>query len=87
LVRIKVHDPDARRRLVVIYGPMVYGWCRRAGLQPNDAMDMVQEVFRAVAVADATIPGYNRERPNGKQANTAAGNRPFRCCCPNSRSS
>jgi RNA polymerase sigma-70 factor (ECF subfamily) len=28
---------------------LVYGWARRAGLQPDDAADVAQEVFRAVA--------------------------------------
>jgi RNA polymerase sigma-70 factor (ECF subfamily) len=35
--------------LVTLYGPLVYGWCRREGLQANDAADVGQEVFWAVA--------------------------------------
>ncbi len=28
-----------------MYGPLVYSWCRRAGLSPEDAGDVSQEVF------------------------------------------
>jgi RNA polymerase sigma-70 factor (ECF subfamily) len=33
---------------VRLFSPLVYGWCRRAGLQAEDAADVGQEVFRAV---------------------------------------
>ncbi|MBX3399278.1 MAG: sigma-70 family RNA polymerase sigma factor [Gemmataceae bacterium] len=36
-------------RAVNQFYPMVYGWCRRAGLQPEDAADVCQDVFRGVA--------------------------------------
>ncbi|HZU37103.1 MAG TPA: sigma-70 family RNA polymerase sigma factor [Gemmataceae bacterium] len=41
-------EPAAWERLCALYGPIVYSWCRRAGLQDSDAADTVQEVFRAV---------------------------------------
>jgi RNA polymerase sigma-70 factor (ECF subfamily) len=41
-------EPAAWERLCALYGPIVYSWCRRAGLQDSDAADCVQEVFRAV---------------------------------------
>lgn len=31
-----------------LYGPLVYEWCRRMGLQDADASDVGQDVFRAV---------------------------------------
>jgi RNA polymerase sigma-70 factor (ECF subfamily) len=34
---------------VLLYGPLVYRWCRRAGLREEDARDVGQEVFIAVA--------------------------------------
>ncbi len=43
------NDPAAWRRVVDTYSRRIYRWCRRAGLQPEDASDVVQEVFRAVA--------------------------------------
>ncbi len=49
LERVKRQQPEAWRRLVDLYGPLVYRWCRRARLQPNDAADVVQEVFAAVS--------------------------------------
>ncbi|MFO0909051.1 MAG: sigma-70 family RNA polymerase sigma factor [Isosphaeraceae bacterium] len=49
LERAKGDDPEAWQRLVRIYGPLVYGWARKAGLQPSDASDVVQEVFVSVA--------------------------------------
>ena len=60
LDRIRAADPAAWKRLVDLYGPLVYGWCLRAGLQPADAADVGQEVFLAVAGA---IHRFRRDRP------------------------
>jgi RNA polymerase sigma-70 factor, ECF subfamily len=46
----RARDEDAWRRLVQRYGPLVYHWCRRDGLRPEDAADIVQEVLRSVAL-------------------------------------
>jgi RNA polymerase sigma-70 factor (ECF subfamily) len=48
LQRVRRLEPAAWERLCALYGPVVYGWCRRAGLQDSDALDGVQEVFRLV---------------------------------------
>lgn len=48
LRRVRRFETDAWSRLSALYGPMVYGWCRRAGMQSSDAADAVQEVFRSV---------------------------------------
>lgn len=45
---VRSHDPEAWKRLSRVYGPVVYGWARRAGLQGPDAADITQDVFRAV---------------------------------------
>jgi RNA polymerase sigma-70 factor (ECF subfamily) len=50
LVGVRQHDPLAWQRLTAIYGPTVYGWARRHGLQPADAADLLQQVFASVAV-------------------------------------
>jgi RNA polymerase sigma-70 factor, ECF subfamily len=42
-------DADAWDRLARLYGPLVYAWCRRAGLQAADAEDVLQEVFVTVS--------------------------------------
>lgn len=31
-----------------LYGPVVYRWARQAGLQPQDASDVMQDVFQSV---------------------------------------
>ncbi len=49
LERIRSHEQEAWTRFVEIYGPLVYAWCRRWGMQQSDAQDIVQEVFRSVA--------------------------------------
>jgi RNA polymerase sigma-70 factor (ECF subfamily) len=49
LARVRNRDQAAWDRLVRLYSPLVYRWCRRAGLQEADAADVGQEVFRAVA--------------------------------------
>lgn len=60
LDRAKARDPEAWRKLVDLYGPFVYGWCRRWGIEPGDARDLVQEVFRAVA---AGIDRFRHDQP------------------------
>lgn len=53
-------DPAAWERLVKLYGPTVYGWCRRRwDMRSEDAEDEVQDVFGAVASKIAT---FKRER-------------------------
>jgi len=49
LERLRLKSSEAWRRLVYLFGPLVYQWCRRCGLQAADATDVGQEVFRAVA--------------------------------------
>jgi RNA polymerase sigma-70 factor (ECF subfamily) len=52
---VKSLDPVAWRQLAALYGPLIYGWARRAGLRGEDAADITQEVFRAVAANAAHI--------------------------------
>jgi len=49
LARAKQRDPAAWHRLVQLYSPLVYYWCRNTRLRAEDAADLVQEVFRSVA--------------------------------------
>lgn len=49
LCQVQARDPAAWRRLVRLYSPLVFHWCRRAGLTAEDSGDAVQEVFLAVA--------------------------------------
>jgi len=59
LRRVCANDQEAWDRMVTLYYPMVYGWCRRAGLQASDASDTCQEVFRGVATGITT---FRREK-------------------------
>ncbi|MEQ8209963.1 MAG: sigma-70 family RNA polymerase sigma factor [Lacipirellulaceae bacterium] len=60
LVRLRQQQPDAWERLTTLFGPIVYGWCRRAELNSADAADVTQEVFRSVATG---LEKFRRDRP------------------------
>ncbi|MEM1225307.1 MAG: sigma-70 family RNA polymerase sigma factor [Planctomycetota bacterium] len=45
---VRLREALSWQRLVDLYGPLIYGWCRTAGCQPNDAADLVQDVFVAL---------------------------------------
>jgi RNA polymerase sigma-70 factor (ECF subfamily) len=53
-------DPGTWQRLARLYGPLVYGWCRKRGLPAVDAEDLLQEVFLVVA---ARVADFRREKP------------------------
>jgi RNA polymerase sigma-70 factor (ECF subfamily) len=60
LARIKEHEAKAWQHLLHIYGPLVYHWCRRWELRPEDTADIFQEVFQAVAIQ---ISNFRHDRP------------------------
>lgn len=49
LERARAGSDDGWRTLVQGYGPVVYGWIRRCGVQSADAADVMQETFIAVS--------------------------------------
>lgn len=49
LDRVQQMQPEAWAQVVTVFGPIVYRWCRQAGLAGHDASDVVQEVFASVA--------------------------------------
>jgi DNA-directed RNA polymerase specialized sigma24 family protein len=50
LLRIRDTEDEASwERFVKIYTPLVFGYCRKRGLQEADASDVAQEVMRTVA--------------------------------------
>ena len=57
--RVQQHDSLAWERLVEIYTPLVYTWCRGRRLSQHDSADVMQEVFRAV---HRNIGNFRRER-------------------------
>jgi RNA polymerase sigma-70 factor (ECF subfamily) len=56
---VRADDPAAWDRLVELYAPLVYHWCRRWSLQDQDAADIFQEVFQSVA---RSIRDFRKER-------------------------
>lgn len=46
--RVQKSDSSSWERLSRLYGPVVYEWARQAGLQPQDASDVMQDVFHAL---------------------------------------
>ncbi len=62
LSRVRSGQSTGWNGLVHIYSPLVYEWARRMGLQPNDAGDVVQEVFLAVY---KNIDRFKRESRDG----------------------
>ncbi|MBY0524565.1 MAG: sigma-70 family RNA polymerase sigma factor [Gemmataceae bacterium] len=59
LERVKSDDTSAWDRLVTLYAPLVYYWCRRWDLQDQDTADVFQEVFLSVATH---IAGFRKDR-------------------------
>ncbi len=45
---IRAQDDRAWEQLVERYSPLIYVWCRKCDLQPEDALDVSQQVFGAV---------------------------------------
>jgi RNA polymerase sigma-70 factor (ECF subfamily) len=60
LRRVKAQDQEAWTRLVSLYHPLVYRWCRQAGLQEADAVDVGQEAFCAVS---RSMADFRHDRP------------------------
>ncbi len=58
LARVKLHEDQAWDRLFAVWNPIVYDWCRRKGVPPHDAEDIVQNVFLKVA---RTIHAFERQ--------------------------
>jgi RNA polymerase sigma-70 factor (ECF subfamily) len=59
LQRIRNGDSSGWQRVVELYSPLVYHWCRRWGVEGADADDVQQEVFQAAAQSIGT---FRRER-------------------------
>lgn len=63
LDKAKRNQPGAWERMARVYGPLVYRWCREGGLRPEDAADVVQEVFRSLIGA---IDRFDEKRVDGR---------------------
>jgi RNA polymerase sigma-70 factor (ECF subfamily) len=58
LERIQADDPIAWGRLVELYAPLLFHWCRRWDLRDQEIADVLQEVFQAVATH---VGSFHRE--------------------------
>lgn len=54
-------DHNAWGEFIRLYGPVIYGFARRRGLQDADAADLMQDVLRSVAAAIGRLD-YDRDR-------------------------
>ncbi len=63
LKRLRTNDVEAWKRLSELYGPTVYGWCRAAGLQPEDSADITQNAFQAVFTG---FHRFRKDRPGDR---------------------
>ena len=59
LTGLRKADPEAWQRLLNVYGPLVYHWCQRTGLNASDSADVMQNVFMAVS---RSIAGFEKRR-------------------------
>ncbi|MGB7343365.1 MAG: sigma-70 family RNA polymerase sigma factor [Pirellulaceae bacterium] len=66
ILRIQCHDQDAWQQLTQLYGPLVFHWCKRLGLQGEDAADVFQDVFLSVSQSIGKFkPDTSRSRSLG----------------------
>lgn len=63
LSQIRSRDPAAWQRFSSIYGPIIFAWARRAGLDEHEACDAMQDVFKAVFVS---IDHFRKARPEDR---------------------
>jgi RNA polymerase sigma-70 factor (ECF subfamily) len=61
LDRVRADEAGAWDRLVALYAPLLYHWCRRFRLQEEDLADVFQEVFKTLVVH---IGQFRRVRQN-----------------------
>lgn len=59
LQAVRQLDQAACRRMVDLYSPLLHTWCQRAGVQAEDAADIVQDVFSNVF---RKIGSFRREK-------------------------
>ena len=57
--RVKADEAGAWDRLVTLYAPLLYHWCRKWKLQEEDLADVFQEVFKTLVTH---IGAFRRER-------------------------
>lgn len=74
IARAKENDSKAWERMVKLYSPLVYFWCKESGLPEPDLNDVFQEVFHTLArnikkfrpVENGTFRGWLRTLTRNK---------------------
>ncbi len=61
LAQLRSGRPEAWQRFVRIYSPLIYRWCRRAGVVADDAADVLQEVLASVM---RHVSDFRRDGPH-----------------------
>jgi RNA polymerase sigma-70 factor, ECF subfamily len=61
LEQVRARQPQAWERMVRLYSPLVYRWCRRSGVSAEDSADLVQDVFTAVMLH---LADFRRDGPS-----------------------
>jgi len=56
---VQAMDGASWQRFVDLYGPLIYYWCRQAGISEEDSHDVVQQVFSKVL---SGIGGFRLDR-------------------------
>ena len=60
LARVHANDPGAWDRLITLYAPLVWHWCRKLALPDQEIPDVFQEVCQAVA---GHIHDFHKDQP------------------------
>lgn len=60
--RWRQQEPEAWERLTYLYFPLIYDWCRRKGLAPEDSRDVSQNVF--LSLSKCTMRFQHKEGEN-----------------------
>ena len=60
LARLHANDPVAWDRLITLYAPLVWSWCRKMNLANQDMADVFQEIFKAVT---ANYHRFHKDQP------------------------
>jgi RNA polymerase sigma-70 factor (ECF subfamily) len=63
LLRLRhYHDAEAWQQFTALYGPLVFGFARKRGLQEADAVDLTQTVLHSIAKA---LPEFDYDPNKG----------------------
>jgi RNA polymerase sigma-70 factor (ECF subfamily) len=65
LARANQSETQSWQRLVDLYSPLVFFWCRQAGLEREDSADVMQNVWQSVA---SHLSGFERQKTGGFRA-------------------